>query len=159
MRTTGNAAGLSDAQIYEQHAAELIRFATGIVGPSDAADVLSTAMVNALSSDGWPEVTEKRAYLYRCVLNAARSDQRSGSRRRLRELRVAGREVARAHESTPEVWDAVRELSPRQRAVVFLTYWEDLDIASVANLLDQSEGSVKQHLARARAHLRRKLDE
>ena len=73
---------------------------------------------------------------------------------------MAGREVAaHANESTPDVWDAVKGLSPRQRAVVFLTYWQDLDVATVANLLDQSEGSVKQHLARARAHLRRKLDD
>lgn len=157
MRTTGNTAGLSDAQVYEQHAAELIRFATGLVGPGGAADVLSTAMVNALSSPGWPAVTEKRAYLYRCVLNAARSDQRSGIRRLRREHRVAGPDLAPGQDCAPEVWDAVKALSARQRAVVFLTYWEDLDIAAVAHLLDLSEGSVKQHLARARAHLRRKL--
>ncbi|MEJ7585478.1 MAG: sigma-70 family RNA polymerase sigma factor [Acidimicrobiales bacterium] len=159
MRTTGNAAGLSDARIYERHADELIRFATGIVGASEAADVLSTAMVNALSSRSWPHVIEKRAYLYRCVLNAARSSQRSGSRRRVRELRVVYREVANAPETAPEVWEAVKGLSPRQRAVVFLTYWEDLDVSAVAHLLDLSEGTVKQHLARARAHLRRKLDD
>jgi len=159
MRTRGSPAGLSDAAIYEQHADGLIRFATGLVGASDAADVLSTAMVNALSSRSWGQVTDKKPYLYRCVLNAARSTQRSGSRRRSRELRVAFREVPNAPETSPEVWDAVKGLSPRQRAVVFLTYWEDLDAASVAHLLDLSEGSVKQHLARARAHLRRKLDD
>jgi RNA polymerase sigma factor (sigma-70 family) len=159
MRTTGHTAGLSDEDVYERHADELIRFATGLVGPSDAADVLSTAMVNALSSPSWEHVVEKRAYLYRCVFNAAQTDHRTGARRRLRELRVAGREVASSHETSPEVWDAVKGLSPRQRAVVFLTYWQDLDIATVAHLLDQSEGSVKQHLARARAHLRRKLDD
>jgi len=159
MRTTGNATGLSDARIYERHADELIRFATGIVGACDAADVLSTAMVNALSSRSWPHVADKRAYLYRCVLNAARSAQRSGSRRRVRELRVVHRDDPAVPETSPEVLDAVKGLSSRQRAVIFLTYWEDLDVAAVAHLLDLSEGSVKQHLARARVHLRRKLDD
>jgi len=159
MRTTGSSTQLSDAKVYELHADELIRFATGIVGASDAADVLSTAMVNALSSKAWPTVTEKRAYLYRCVLNAARSSMRSGSRRRLRELRVVYPESTPPTETAPEVWAAVSGLSPRQRAVVFLTYWEDLDTAAVAHRLGLSEGSVKQHLARARAHLRRKLDD
>ena len=30
---------LTDAEIYEKFADELVRFATGLVGPSDAADV------------------------------------------------------------------------------------------------------------------------
>jgi RNA polymerase sigma factor (sigma-70 family) len=52
----------------------------------------------------------------------------------------------------------VQRLSLRQRAVVFLTYWEDLGPASVAELLGISEGAVRRHLARARARLKEVLD-
>ncbi len=54
---------------------------------------------------------------------------------------------------------AVSRLSPRQRAVVFLTYWDDLDPGSIAGLLGISDGAVRRHLARARATLRRNLDD
>jgi len=58
-----------------------------------------------------------------------------------------------------EVLEAVARLSPRQRAVVFLTYWDDLDPAAVASTLGLGEGSVRRHLARARARLRKMLHE
>jgi RNA polymerase sigma-70 factor (ECF subfamily) len=48
-------------------------------------------------------------------------------------------------------------LSPQQRAVVYLTYWDDLTPAQVAVLLAVSEGTVRKQLARARVHLRRIL--
>ncbi len=48
-------------------------------------------------------------------------------------------------------------LSPQQRAVVFLTYWEDLEARSVADLLGVSEGTVRKQLGRARIRLREVL--
>jgi RNA polymerase sigma-70 factor (ECF subfamily) len=57
-----------------------------------------------------------------------------------------------------EVWDTVASLSARQRAVVFLTYWADLDGRGVAEMLGISEGSVRRHLHLARETLRRRLD-
>jgi len=60
-------------------------------------------------------------------------------------------------EIEPEVAAAVARLSPQQRAVVFLTYWDDLDAATVANLLGVSEGTVRKQLGRARNKLREVL--
>ena len=62
-------------------------------------------------------------------------------------------------ELRPDVLEAVARLSMRQRAAVFLTYWSDLDPVAIAELLDVSEGSVRRHLARARANLRKVLDD
>ena len=39
------------------------------------------------------------------------------------------------------------ELSVKQRAVIVLTYWEDLSPSAVAQLMGISEGAVKRHLA------------
>src|SRR5688572_25536381 len=80
-------AGDSDAEVYEKYAEELIRFSTSLVGPSDAPDVLSMAVVQALASSQWAGVSNRRAYLYRSVLNAARSRRRAEQRRRARETR------------------------------------------------------------------------
>jgi RNA polymerase sigma factor (sigma-70 family) len=56
-------------------------------------------------------------------------------------------------------WDALRramrELSPKQRAAVYLRYAEDLSEQDVAELLGCSVGSVKQHTSRGLASLRR----
>lgn len=140
--------------VYERHAGELIRFATGLVGPSDAQDVVSDAITRLMSAPVWEKADNHRALMFRAVLYEARMFHRSRTRRLSREARAATREAYEMPEIAPEVARAVAHLSPQQRAVVFLTYWDDLDAATVARLLGVSEGTVRKHLGRARDRLR-----
>ena len=148
-----------DEEAYAKHADALVRFATGLVGPADAPDVVSDAVISAMTSRRWPSIDNRRAYLYRSVLNQARMHHRSTMRRRARELRAAPAESVDMPEIRPDVLEAVGRLSPRQRAAVFLTYWEGLTPPEVAACLGVSEGSVRRHLARARNRLRGLLDD
>jgi RNA polymerase sigma factor (sigma-70 family) len=150
--------GTSDADVYRQLAPELIRFATGLVGRVDAADVLSGAVVRCLASPSWPGVVNHRAYLYRAVFNEANTWLRRSAQRRAREARVPVEERWELPELRPDVRQAVVGLTVRQRAVIVLTYWADLAPAEVAERLGISEGSVRRHLVRARSRLRRVLD-
>jgi RNA polymerase sigma factor (sigma-70 family) len=156
---------LSDAELYGKHAEELTRFATGLVGPQDAPDVVSAAVLACMSSRQWPAVDNQRAYLFRAVLNQARQFRRARARRLAREARAvaSGRagpsDEADPPEVRPEILAAVMTLSLRQRAVTVLTYWSDLDPSSIAGLLGISEGSVHRHLARARSKLKERLDD
>ena len=149
----------SDVALYRDHGPGLVRFATGLVGPDDASDVVQTAVVRAMQSKGWRKVENHRAYLYRAVANAARSMHRSTMRRRAREVRSATGALDYQPEVRPEVLEAVGSLSPRQREVVYLTFWEDMDEASVAKMLGVGRGSVRRHLGRGREKLRSVLDE
>jgi RNA polymerase sigma-70 factor (sigma-E family) len=56
------------------------------------------------------------------------------------------------------VLGALTTLGPRQRAVVVLRHWHDLDVAETARILGCSPGTVKSQNARALAHLREHLD-
>jgi DNA-directed RNA polymerase specialized sigma24 family protein len=125
----------TDERLYRDLAPELIRFATALVGRAEAADVMASAFAKAMASRTWPAVVNRRAYLYRAVDRW---------------------ELPGLH---PDVKAAVLQLSLRQRAVIVLTYWADFDPATTAEMLGISEGSVRQHLARARAHLREALDD
>ncbi|MEL6890562.1 MAG: RNA polymerase sigma factor [Actinomycetota bacterium] len=149
----------TDTEVYRAHADELIRYATVLVGPDDAPDVVTDAVLAAFASPGWRHVDNRRAYLFRAVLNGANSFHRSTSRRRQRERVVAGSSATTTVLPDPstDAIRALRTLSPQQRAVVYLTYWEDLTAAEIADLLAISEGSVRKQLARARGHLRKVL--
>jgi RNA polymerase sigma-70 factor (ECF subfamily) len=150
---------LTDEQVYQKHVDELIRFAMGLVGRTDAPDVVSEAVLRAWSTSGWGEVANKRAYLYRAVLNQAKNAHRDRQRRWARELKAAESGRTELPDCRPEVLEAVRRLSLRQRAVVYLAYWDDLPAGEIADCLGISSGSVHRHLARARAKLRVMLDD
>ena len=146
----------ADAEIYRKHADDLVRFASGLVGPSGAEDVVANAVLRAVSSAQWVRVSNQRAYLYRSVLNEATSQHRSTTRRLNREIR------AHQHDPAPDlggssvdldVLIALRQLGERQRAVIHLTYWEDLPVPDIATLLDLSARTVERELASARKRL------
>ncbi len=52
------------------------------------------------------------------------------------------------------VWQLLASLSPRQRTVLVLRYYEDLSEAEIARTLGCSQGSVKAHASRGIAALR-----
>ncbi len=149
-----------DVETYRRHAGELIRYATVLVGPAEAADVVSEAVLAAFASAGWHEVANRRAYLYRAVLHHSASHHRSTARRRSREQRAAAR-APTSIDPPPDSVDAHRALaalSEQQRAVIYLTYWADMTPAHISELLGVAEGTIRKQLARARDHLRRILD-
>lgn len=148
-----------DAEIYEKYADELIRFATALAGPSSARDVLADSVLRVFTSPSWKSVANKRAYLYRAVLNEARQRKRSLDRRLRYEMTVGSPSTDREEEivGRADLARALCRLTVRQRAVVFQTYWLELDAREIAGDLHLSERTVQRELARARTRLKELL--
>jgi len=62
-----------------------------------------------------------------------------------------------AHERVGQVWKAVEGLSERQRTVFLLRYVEELELSEIAGATGLNEGTVKAHLSRALARVRKEL--
>lgn len=148
-----------DVEVYEKYADELIRFATVLVGPSGAEDLLLDTMATVFASPRWPSVNNRRAYLYRALVNRATNERRATQRRLAREIRAAA--AARESVDPPlvdvDVLVAMSHLSVRQRAVVHLRYWHDLAATDVARALDVSLRTVERELAAAQRILKERL--
>jgi RNA polymerase sigma factor (sigma-70 family) len=156
-RTTGVPVAWSE--VYAELAPDLIRFATFLVGPTEAEDVVSDAMISVLRRPPAGGITRPNAYLYRTVANTARNRLRATSRRVGYEQRSShSTQSAEPPEIRPEVAAAVAALSPQQREAIYLAYWVDLTPAQVADHLGVSEGTVRRQLARARRRLKGVLD-
>ena len=157
---TSAMATADDVETYRRHSAELVRYATVLVGPAMQPTSSPTPSSPRSRRRRGADVANRRAYLYRAVLHHSMSFHRSSSRRRRREQVVVARDrpAAEPEPSSIDAHRALAALSEQQRAVTYLTYWEDLPPDRIAELLGVAEGTVRKQLARARDHLRRILD-
>ena len=142
--------GVGSATIWREHRGELIRYATVLVGPDNAEDILSSVVERVLRRDGGlASLAEPRPYLFKAVLNESRHHLRTQGRDA-----PWGNTIVTLPEVRPEVFDAVAGLPERQRAAVYLTYWRDLPVQEVAGLMGCRPGTVKRYLHLARRRLR-----
>ena len=96
------------------------------------------------------------AWVWRIVLNAARSDvRRDVPRRRSPTNRPANGRP----EHDAELRAALALLPERQRTAVFLRYYADLDYAAIGEALGITTGTVAATLNAAHAALRSRLEE
>ena len=114
----------------------------------------------------WPRVrkmTQPRAYARRILVNLA-FDEARGRARRNSELDFApavldgpARDLLGGLESRAELFEALADLTPRQRAVLVLRYFNDLSESQTAEVLGCSQGTVKSNASRGLARLREVL--
>src|SRR5215472_12364924 len=62
-----------------------------------------------------------------------------------------------AREQVARVWQAVENLSERQRTVFLLRFVEELELKQIAESTGMGEGTVKAHLSRALARVRKEF--
>jgi RNA polymerase sigma factor (sigma-70 family) len=166
MSSTGEpdtAAGHTDeppwAAVYRADAPRLMRLATAIVGRADAYDLVADTVGRVVRRADLHTIDDLSAYLTRAVVNGATDRVRSDRRRTDREDRAGRLMVTSSVDPTNalDVRRALDRLSPQQRAIAYLVYWEDMTIPDVASWLDVSEGTVRRQLARAKDRLREVL--
>jgi RNA polymerase sigma factor (sigma-70 family) len=128
--------------------------------PHAAEDLVQDAFVAAIRRPPAFVATEDLRAWLRTVLVRMNGRRIRTAARELRALARLGHRdepVAALSAATREVMDALDGLGPKQRACVVLFYLEDLSEQAVADALGIRHGTVKAHLAQARARLRESL--
>jgi RNA polymerase sigma-70 factor (ECF subfamily) len=144
--------------LYRERYEDFLRIARSITrDDASARDAVQEAFARAIRSlhtfrgesalDGW---------VWGIVLNTARS-ARPAAPLTLVVEEPAPAEVEPNDGATFRRW--VSELPERQRLVVFLRYWADLDYRSIAEAVGVEVGTVSATLNAAHAALRRSLKE
>jgi RNA polymerase sigma-70 factor, ECF subfamily len=143
--------------LYRQRYRAFLRVAAAVAGDeARGADAVQDAFVRAITSrasfrgDGPLE-----AWVWRIVLNAARAA-------RPRAESVLAPRFAQngsTEPGEPDVDEWIAALPERERLVVFLRYFADLDYRAIATALDVKVGTVSATLHSAHATLRRSLEE
>jgi RNA polymerase sigma-70 factor (sigma-E family) len=145
---------------------DLLRYAVVLTGDRELAqDVVQEVLARAhvrwrrISRSGSPE-----AYVRRMVLNEFLSWRRSWSVRHvhaageqlgaLGDARDVGRDHAQEVVEADELWARLATLPRKQRAVLVLRYYENVDDAGIADLLGCAQVTVRSHASKALKTLR-----
>jgi RNA polymerase sigma-70 factor, ECF subfamily len=147
--------------VYRAGLPRFRRVAAGIIGDRErASDAVQEAFGRAIRRRrSFRGSGSLEAWVWRLVVNTARDESRPFESP-VEEL--LGGEAGHTNGSAPadeEVRVAVALLPERQRLVLFLRYYADLDYAAIGAVLEIAPGTVAATLNAAHRTLRRRLQE
>jgi RNA polymerase sigma-70 factor (sigma-E family) len=160
-----NEAGAGDFEDFvAARTGALLRYAHVLTGdPYRAEDLVQSALASCYRH--WRRIgaVDAERYVRRAVLNAYLSWWRRPLRRHetsvddvtpLLDARRSALGADAGLDVRDELWRALGQLPPRQRAVLVLRYYEDLTEVQTAAALDVSVGTIKSQHAKAMRTLR-----
>jgi RNA polymerase sigma-70 factor, ECF subfamily len=147
--------------IYRSQLPEFRRTAAAITGDRElACDAVQDAFAHAVRRRaGFRGEGSLNGWIWQIVINTTLSQTRA--RRPTSPLAgdPATSDNGHADAATERVRSALTGLPKQQRLVLFLRYYADLDYATIAEAISISTGTVGATLHRARANMRRRLEE
>ena len=148
--------------LYQRRYPGFLRVAEAIVGDPDLArDVVQDAFARALRSRlDYRGEGSLEGWVWRIVVNTARNARRDRSPEHLPLHDLADEaKSANGRPTHGDVRALVAALPERQRLVLFLRYYADLDYRQIAEALAIEPGTVGATLNHAHAAIRRALEE
>ena len=162
--------------VVASHRAQIFRFLLGSTRDVDLAETLTQdcflkAHRNWSSFRGESTVM---TWLMRIAINLQKDHWRNRRLQFWRQTRTSAVDLDEASEWLPSgersaeqrilakeqvahVWQAVENLSERQRTVFLLRFVEEMELKEIAETTGMGEGTVKAHLSRALARVRKEM--
>jgi RNA polymerase sigma-70 factor, ECF subfamily len=140
--------------VYRSRLATFVRVARGVTGERESAlEAVQDGFADALRHAAqWDKRGSLEAWVWRCVVNRAR-------KARSRPQLIAIEPWSAAGDAGSELGARLAALPERQRLVVFLRYFADLDYREIADALGVQVGTVSATLHAAHGVLRAALQE
>lgn len=131
-----------------------LRRIAAVAGPVDVEpdDLVQEALVRVLRKQPLTQLEHPLGYLRRTIINLASNQRRSAARRRKAIARLDADEVQLP--SYPADIEAILDLPPRQRAILYLIEVEDVPYAEAAEQLGMTAATARQLASRARRKAR-----
>ena len=142
--------------LFQQYKDPVYRLALSMTGSADAEDVCQTVFLKVLEKQPDLLPGKERAWLFQVTANECRSLWRRLKRRGTVPLDQAA-ELAAPEEGA--LLRQVMELSPKDRTVLYLHYFEGFSTQETGALLHISQSAVTTRLLRARQRLKEQMGE
>ena len=149
------------ASFVAAHRRGLVRFGFLLTGDRAAGeDLVQEALIRCLPAWGRLDPQGVEAYVRKVMARLAWKARRHplNTRSAPGHADPAAADIAEASAELADLRQALARLPSRQRVVLVLRYWQDLNDAEIAKLLGCRQGTVKSRASRAYAQLRQELD-
>ena len=145
-------------RLAETYADLILRLAyTYLNHTQDAQDICQTVFLKLLEkAPAFASPAHEKAWIIRTTANACKDLLKSPWRQRSQSLDV-GLEVPAPQAGDGSVLEAVNQLPPHYRAVIYLFYYEGYQAAEIGQILGIPTATVHTRLARGRTKLKELL--
>ena len=152
-RTSGSASTLGRVEgVYRSESTRMWRAVFAFAGDPDvASDAVAEAFAQALRRGG--QIRDVERWVWKTAYRIAAGQ--------LKQRRMTSPEVDRPVVDQPpefELRDALLQVSPRQRAALFLFYYGGYEPREIAHMISSTQSAVRVHLYRGRKRLAAMLD-
>lgn len=139
--------------LYRVEYAGMVRLAyTLLASNAEAEEIVQDSLIEVYRR--WPEIRKPGAYLRCAVVSRCRS---ALQRRRLHSPYAL--EEPSVPAGAGELWDVLTRLPDEQRTAVVLRYYGGYRASDIAEMLEMPAATVRSHLHRALATLKKELEQ
>ena len=142
-------------RLLDEHRVDVYRFLVASVGSQEADDCFQETFLSALRA--YPSLRDDsnlRGWLLTIATRKALDHWRATKRRPVPVDELPERPAPVPEDGDPELWRAVAELPPLQRAAVLHRYVLDLSYAEIGDALGTSEEAARANAYEGRRKLR-----
>lgn len=151
--------GVSDRETYEEIAQDLMRYATALVGPNHAHDVVSNVVVRALDRrGGLSGLRQPKTYMMKAVLNESMGFKRQRARRQTFPMSRVPDAGIIPEIGLGDIDELVMDLPPQQKAAAYLVFYLEHTPSEAAQLMGTRPATVRRYLHLARKKLEEALN-
>lgn len=147
------------ARLYEQYATDVLRVCYFYLGDREKAeDVCQDVFIRLMTTSPLLQPGREKSWLLKVALNRCRDLWRGAWLKRVVlggptfEMIPAPDEFARRDEQEA-MMNAINQLAPIFKEVILLHYYQGMNIADIAQMLELPEGTISSRLSRARNKL------
>ena len=138
--------------LYRVEYAGMVRLAYTLLGSNaEAEEIVQDSLIEVYRR--WPEIRRPGAYLRCAVVSRCRS---ALQRRKMRPSHTVEEPCVSAAAS--DLWDVLARLSDEQRMAVVLRYYGGYRASDIAEMLGMPAATVRSHLRRGLAALKKELE-
>ena len=123
---------------------------------ADAEDVFQTVFLKYAQSAPFRDREHEKAWLLKVTMNACRERFRGWFHKHA-DLQTDVEACGSTHTTSTYLLDALNQLPPHYRDVLYLFYYEGYTAVEIAGILKRSENTIYTWLDRARKELKKQL--